>query len=127
MANVTPRFKAEAPKRRELSPRVDKAHQAWIRTLPCIVSLTPDRSVCHHLLRKAERGAGLRAPDWYTVPLRGDLHDLLHREVPADMSEEEWLHERGSLTDAEGLALVLWHISGQTSLADRIIDKWRIT
>lgn len=123
---VKPRFKGyERPVRgRAKEGRKDSAHLAFVRRLPCLITKTPDQSVAHHLLMKQHRGAGMKAPDWYTVPLRSDIHDLLHRDVPSRVTEDEWFWER-EIPRPDLLALTLWGVHDNYEVAEMLVRMWR--
>ena len=120
---VTTRFKDSAEPKRRAKQGEDPAHLAWLRTLPCAVTLTPNAGVAHHLLIKGLRGMGKKAPDWYAVPLRADIHAALHDAVPKLMSEEDWFLDHCT-ERADILAGLLWQCSGDHEAGEMLIQKW---
>lgn len=66
-------------KKRRRKPREgdDPAHLAWVRTLPCVVSLGCGGVVqAHH--STAGRGLSQKAPDWESMPLCAKHHREFH-------------------------------------------------
>lgn len=100
------REKTKRPKSRAY--RQDPEHLEFIRSLPSCLS---GEYGCdpHHLLSAPGRGVGLKAPDWWTVPLARMEHDRLHREC-GSKTEEEWFVAQGVMPHI--LARTLWHLSG---------------
>ena len=63
-----------------------------IRSLDCIVTQTPafgfSQIVAHHLNKGSGRGISQKASDYRTVPLRADIHQLLHSQPEQDFWDE---------------------------------------
>jgi len=108
------REKTKPPKGREY--REDPKHLKFIRSLPCAVCSGAPPCDPHHLLSApGMRGVGMKAPDWWTVPLCRECHDRLHREC-ASKTEEGWLLSQGVAPHI--LARRLWNNSGDRELAE---------
>lgn len=121
---VVTNFKQSGKPARRAKEGKNEAHLSWLRTLPCIATLTPNAGVAHHLLMKQLRGMGKRAPDWFAVPLRPDIHVDLHKNVPANLSEEAWFSACG-IERADLLAGLLWQCSGDLETAETLIERWK--
>ncbi len=108
------REQTKRPKAREY--RSDPKHLEFIRSLPSPLS-GQYGCVAHHLLSApGTRGVGMKAPDWWTIPLTPEEHDKLHREC-ASKTEEEWFIERGVRPHI--LARVLWNCG-----YDKEVGEW---
>jgi hypothetical protein len=57
----------------------DKKYMAWIRSQPCLISGCDFDNVAHHVHLPGEGGIGMKVSDYYTVPLRAEIHVLLHQ------------------------------------------------
>ncbi len=87
-----------------------EAHLRWLRTLPCIISGSPDGVIVHHLMHGEPSAAGARSGDCWAVPLLHSLHDAqypgaLHRLA----REPDWWAARG--INPVRIATRLWCIS----------------
>jgi hypothetical protein len=56
----------------------DKKYLAWIRQQPCLVSGSEYDIVAHPVRLPGEGGIGMKVSDYYTVPLRAEIHVQLH-------------------------------------------------
>ena len=94
-------------------------HRAAVRTLPCsIPSCNRVGGVDpHHLKQTGERGAALRSPDKYAVPLCREHHEEIERA--GSKNELRWFEVRG--IEVLGLAAALWGIRGNAGAMARII------
>ena len=111
------------PKGNARAYRQDPKHVAFIRTLPCCITGTPDQSIAHHLLSQGERGAGMKAPDWETVPMTQAIHELLHHECTA-RTEEQWFWQYNIRPAV--LARTLWTLSGDYEAAEHVVRTHRL-
>jgi hypothetical protein len=59
-------------------PEKNKAYLNWIRSRPCCITHSDLDVVAHHITISANRGFGQKPSDFWTVPLRADLHSKLH-------------------------------------------------
>lgn len=57
----------------------DQKYMAWIRSQPCLISGCDFDNVAHHVHLPGEGGISLKPSDYYTVPLRAEIHVLLHQ------------------------------------------------
>ena len=54
-------------------------YMAWVKSLPCAMCGCPSDDA-HHIKGVGHMsGAGTKAPDWATMPLRRIHHDEMHR------------------------------------------------
>jgi len=57
----------------------DEGFLKFLRTLPCLCTGKMGQVQSHHLLDTGLRGAALKSPDRYSIPLDWQIHDALHR------------------------------------------------
>lgn len=106
-------------------PRItDDRHLKWIRTLRCCLCGAPGPDPAHirsanSLYGKRETGAAEKASDKWTVPLCRAHHDEQH----ATGNELKWWVSKG--VDPFGLALALYHATGDDDIADGILHSHR--
>jgi len=123
---------------KNLTPRNDKKHIEFIKSLPCIVCVAENerqytQTVPHHLLRLSnnDRGMSQKARDRKTVPLctkhhtgGGYIHtrfdDFVHKT-----GDEIAYFERHNILNVEDLADALYESTGQLAEAESIIKEWR--
>lgn len=117
-------FKDKTPKPKSREHREDKKHLEFIRSLPsCLSGGCPCDA--HHLLSiRDTRGTGMKAQDWWTVPLTRDEHMRLHRECVAE-TEHAWFAKNGCQWVYQ-LSERLWKLSGDTEAAHWIMrGHWK--
>jgi hypothetical protein len=56
----------------------DKKYIAWIKTLPCILTLNP-LSEPHHIPLKGHASLGMKTDDRRAIPLSHELHQEYHQ------------------------------------------------
>lgn len=103
-------------------PRVeDGAHLKFIRTLPCCVTGKRGSVEAAHirmkndLYGKREVGGAEKPDDCWTLPLSTEQHRLQH-----SMNEAEYWQQVG--IDPFGLALALYHATGDEEISEGIIS-----
>lgn len=112
-------------KEKAKDPRADREgncekHLAAIRKLPCCI---PGCSVvgsdAHHLKATGARGAGMRSPDKFAVPLCHFEHHLGGVEKIGSKSELKWFSDKG--IEALDLANALWGASPDAGKMAKIV------
>ncbi len=104
-------------------PRVkDEAHLRFIRTLKCCICGNPNVDAAHirsssDLHGKRETGGAEKASDKWTVPLCRSHHEDQHRAG----DELKWWDTQG--VDPFGLALALHHATGDSDVAEAILNS----
>jgi hypothetical protein len=94
--STTEKQKAKAAKprlKREGREGNSEEHLAFIRKLPCCITLRTPCGEAHHLQQTGERGMQQRSTDRWAVPLTHALHMELHRL--GSKREGGWFKERG--------------------------------
>lgn len=109
---------AKGPKRQRVK---DEAHLRFIRGLRCCICGNPNVEVAHirsasPLHGKRETGGAERPSDKWTAPLCCSHHREQHTG-----NEIAWWASKG--VDPFGLALSLYHASGDAEIADGIIQS----
>lgn len=115
------RQKEKAPRERKAKrPGNDAAHLANITKLRCIVCGTHRNIHPHHLKCAGGRGAQMRAPDKFAIPLCGDDHmfgaDPVEKHGRA--GELTWFEKRG--IDPIALSKALWAARGNLEAMQRV-------
>lgn len=59
-------------------PAKNKKYLEWIRQQKCVVTGSDYEVIAHHLTIDANRGFGQKPSDYWSVPLRAELHAKLH-------------------------------------------------
>ena len=85
----------------------DPQHLRMVRQLPCCVSMHTYGVEAHHLLRTGQHAMARKSGDNFVLPIRSDLHRLLH-DGPVD--EMDFLAEHG-LVDPLTKAASLWSLT----------------
>jgi hypothetical protein len=118
-------FSLDTPGRRQKRPRRHaEQHLEWIRTLPCVVSLTRNGVEAAHVryadARYAKRavGTGEKPDDKYAVPLNWQAHRRQH-----EMDEREYWRQMDM--DPVMIAVALWSCSGDDEAGEQIIREMR--
>lgn len=101
----------------------------WLRTvateLPCVITHSERGIQSHHLMRdemqRIIRGTGKRAQDNFVIPLRHDIHQLLH----FDGNEPRFLMEHGIYRPVE-LALTLFANKHDMVFCRRLVLSWGV-
>lgn len=93
-------------------------HLAFIRKLPCCVTLKVPCGEAHHLQQTGERGMGQRSTDRWAVPLTHTLHMELHRL--GSRKEGGWFKDRGIEAPLD-LAAALWAASPDVARGTAIV------
>lgn len=110
--------KSPADKRKKLPGNSDE-HLKLLRTLPCCIPGCPNTAnTVHHLKTSGERGAALRSPDKYGLPICWNPH---HEDVERAGSKNElkWFSDRG--IEALELAAALWAVSPNPQAMYRVL------
>lgn len=100
------------------------AHLDFIRSLPCMVCGDNTSTEAAHvrmadnLTAKPITGIGIKAPDYWTIPLCGTHHREQH-----GMNEWEFWRKAGTLPTI--VALRLWTVTGDHEAGCKIIEKLR--
>lgn len=99
----------------------DKAHLAFIRTLPSVLSGSLGCDPCHirygdPVYRKKRTGKGQKPDDAWTVPMTRAEHDDQHAN-----NEAAWWRQRG--IDPLAIAQKLYEVSGNREAALEILRK----
>ncbi len=106
-------------------PREENAkYLAFIRGLKCCLCGAPGPDPAHirsanPMFGKRETGAGEKASDKWTVPLCRPHHDEQHKAG----NELLWWASKG--VDPFGLALALYHATGDDEMAEGILNAQR--
>jgi hypothetical protein len=102
-------------------PRIENgAHLKFIRNLPCCVTGKRGSVEAAHIRMKSdlygkrEVGGAEKPDDRWAIPLSAEQHRLQHT-----MNEEEYWKQVG--IDPFGLALALYHATGDDEIAEGII------
>ena len=110
---------------RQRQPRIqDKAHCAFIRRLPCLITGRTDGVECAHIryadLRfdKRETGKAERPSDQWTVPLHHELHRAQHAT-----GERDWWRLQG--INPITICLALYEVSGDDEAGKEILREAR--
>ncbi len=91
-------------------PGMSESHLALIRKMPCARCLRVPASEAHHLKSiPGTRGAGLRAPDKFAVPLCRQHHEEIER---AGTRNEMSMMAASGVANVHVLASDLWNASG---------------
>lgn len=97
----------------------DSAHLAYLRNLPCCVTLKVPAGTVHHLKQgTGERGAGMRSSDKWGVPLAMEPHMELERQ--GSRNETRWFAERGIPAPLD-LAAALYSASPDVARGTKIV------
>lgn len=112
--------KAAKPRlKREGREGNSEEHLAYIRKLPCCVTLRTPCGEAHHLQSgTGERGMQQRSTDRWTVPLTHALHMELHRL--GSKREGGWFKERGIPAPLD-LAAALYSASPDVARGTKIV------
>lgn len=99
----------------------DKAHLAFIRTLPSVLSGLSGCDPCHirygdPVYRKKRTGKGQKPDDAWTIPMTRSEHDSQHAN-----NEAGWWRQRG--IDPLAIAQKLYAVSGNREAALAILRK----
>lgn len=95
-----------------------RAHAALIRKLPCCVCPKTPGETIHHLKATGLRGAGMKSPDKFGVPMCPECH-LQGVERAGSKNELAWFSKRG--IEALELAAALWNATGDLPKMVRIV------
>lgn len=110
--------KSPADKRKKLPGNSEKHLQA-LRTLPCCIpGCNVVGSEAHHLKATGSRGAGMKSPDKFALPLCHD-HHINGVERAGSKNEIAWF-ERHGIEPLE-LAAALWMVSPDRASMCRVI------
>ena len=102
--------KAPRPRQKRKREGNSSSHLDLIRKCPCAIPDCNDLAIqAHHLKATGERGAAMRSPDRFAVPLCVD-HHLHGVELVGSKNELGWFKERG--VNALQLAADLWVARG---------------
>jgi len=102
--------------------RKDKDHLNFIRSLPCIVCLSQNRSQATHIrfscpeVDKRETGWAEKSDDLWTLPMCKKCHDKQHA------GSERAFWDRKSVAPIL-TALALWAVTGDEERGERIIRR----
>lgn len=99
---------------------MSESHLDNVRQCCCLICGS-DVVDAHHLMRSGERGAGMKSPDKYAVPLCNDLntgHHLGRNGPHAHGDEDCWFAEHG--LDGRAIAASLWRARGDLEAMRRI-------
>lgn len=128
-----PNFKASLRDRSKTKPSLQERREAvcerhaeLIRQLPCCVTGVKPAGTIHHLKSgpaAKERGMGMRAPDWWGVPLCAEAH-LNGVERVGSRQEFAWFQANG-IADVYELAAALWRVSPDIEAMNLIVSTHR--
>lgn len=123
MANLTGRGPVQKGVRtpRKAREGTDKAHLAFVRSLPCLAC--GGASEAHHLLvvPNHERGGAMKSGDRWAVPLCHDHHMSLH-DWPG--GERDWFNVC-KIIYPPAIAALLFQLSGNTDAAMLALSEAR--
>lgn len=123
--NFKPSLRERARKKPSLQERREgncEQHASLIRALPCCVTGITPAGTIHHLKSgpaSKERGMGMKAPDWWGVPLCEDAH-LNGVERVGTRNEFSWFQAHG-IADVYELAAALWSNTGDVDRMAKIV------
>lgn len=107
-----------ADKRKKLPGNSEK-HLAILRTLPCCIpGCNKVGGTVHHLKTTGHRGAGMKSPDKYGLPMCEE-HHLHGVERAGSKNEISWFEKRG--IEPLELAAALWMVSPDKGAMFRIV------
>lgn len=93
------------------------AHAALIRMLPCCICWKTPGGQIHHLKATGMRGAGMKSPDKFGLPMCEECH-LQGVERAGSKNELSWFSKRG--IEALELCAALWAGTGDLARMLRI-------
>ncbi len=100
--------------------KVDEAHRAFIRELPCLLCLDDTGTDPAHIrmsdarIGKLNAGIGAKPDDRFTLPLCRECHTEQH-----SMGERQFWDKRG--VDPVLMALALYSVTGEHEEAERML------
>jgi len=127
IGNFKPSLRERAKKKPTLQEKREgncEQHAALIRLLPCCVTGQQPAGQIHHLKSgpaAKERGMGMKAPDWWGVPLCEAAH-LGGVEKLGSRRELGWFQANG-IDDPYELAAALWRASPDFDRMKRIVQS----
>lgn len=100
----------------------DERHLAFIRRLPCLVTLTTPVEAAHIRFGRPEEGKrhvgmGEKPSDMWTVPLSQEMHRLQH-----SMNEEDFWSARA--IDPIRVARALFDVTGDIQAGEDIVRRY---
>ena len=117
--------KSPADKRKNLPGNSEK-HLAALRLLPCCIpGCNKVGGQVHHLKATGQRGAGMKSPDKFGLPMCAE-HHLNGVERAGSKNEIAWFEKHG--VEPLELAAALWMVSPDKASMVRIVlahKNWR--
>jgi hypothetical protein len=94
----------------------DKDHLAFLRKLPCCVTLSALEVQAAHLPEKSTSAMADKANDYMAVPLQALKHRRQH-----DIGHPRFWEPYGGVERAQRLALDLWDVSGDLETGKKLV------